>query len=196
MLLRYGDATLWCWISHNWQEWRFAVCYGPAWLTIIASFLIYIAAGVRIYRSQRTLRALGRVGRQSGGRGPNSLGHTRVTSDVQTANAASFSTHTYLPGNPGHASYSVTVGHGRRPSRSGRMRRRRNPPVEVSQAAWQYMRGCMCFFFAMLVTCTCALCFGSHALLHGTDSGLALNPTSFDPSPRYFNSISTTKVKL
>lgn len=27
----YGSATLWCWISNEWQFLRIAVFYGPVW---------------------------------------------------------------------------------------------------------------------------------------------------------------------
>lgn len=27
----YGDATLWCWISPNWDIFRIAIFYGPVW---------------------------------------------------------------------------------------------------------------------------------------------------------------------
>lgn len=30
----YGNATLWCWISGEWEIWRIATFYGPVWYEI------------------------------------------------------------------------------------------------------------------------------------------------------------------
>lgn len=27
----YGDATLWCWVTPEWDIWRIATFYGPVW---------------------------------------------------------------------------------------------------------------------------------------------------------------------
>jgi len=27
----YGNATLWCWVTPEWQTWRIATFYGPVW---------------------------------------------------------------------------------------------------------------------------------------------------------------------
>ncbi|RGP64420.1 hypothetical protein FSPOR_7950 [Fusarium sporotrichioides] len=51
----YGNATLWCWVSKEWDIWRIITFYGPVWLVIIITFFIYIRAGSTIYRKRREL---------------------------------------------------------------------------------------------------------------------------------------------
>lgn len=67
---------LWCWLAHDWDFLRIAVCYGPAWyanetepvqilctysyfhrVCIITSFAIYIMAGREIFQKRHQLRA-------------------------------------------------------------------------------------------------------------------------------------------
>ncbi|AEO56778.1 hypothetical protein MYCTH_2302067 [Thermothelomyces thermophilus ATCC 42464] len=52
----YGDATLWCWISPNWDIFRIAVFYGPVWIVMLITFSIYIRAGREIYKKHKQLR--------------------------------------------------------------------------------------------------------------------------------------------
>ncbi|CBX94804.1 hypothetical protein IAQ61_009462 [Plenodomus lingam] len=51
-----GPAVIWCWISreHDWM--RIAFFYAPVWLVIAATFAIYVATGVHIYRKRALLR--------------------------------------------------------------------------------------------------------------------------------------------
>ncbi|MCJ1231532.1 hypothetical protein MMC12_008209 [Toensbergia leucococca] len=51
----YGPATLWCWISIEYDYLRIALVYGPAWICILVSLSIYILAGREIYRKRREL---------------------------------------------------------------------------------------------------------------------------------------------
>ena len=68
----YGDATLWCWISDQWEILRIATFYGPVWwvtsslyyirpgtkirrLSIVITFVIYIRTGRTIYEKRREL---------------------------------------------------------------------------------------------------------------------------------------------
>ncbi|KAF4994047.1 hypothetical protein FGRMN_6081 [Fusarium graminum] len=51
----YGDATLWCWVSPEWDIWRIVTFYGPVWLVILVTFFIYIRAGHTIYRKRKEL---------------------------------------------------------------------------------------------------------------------------------------------
>ncbi|UPL02660.1 hypothetical protein LCI18_013594 [Fusarium solani-melongenae] len=51
----YGDATLWCWVSPEWDIWRIITFYGPIWVVIAITFFIYIRAGHTIYRKRRDL---------------------------------------------------------------------------------------------------------------------------------------------
>ncbi|KAH7152904.1 hypothetical protein EDB81DRAFT_648448 [Dactylonectria macrodidyma] len=51
----YGDATLWCWVSPEWDIWRIATFYGPIWVVIFITFFVYIRAGHTIYLKRREL---------------------------------------------------------------------------------------------------------------------------------------------
>ncbi|KAK1783453.1 hypothetical protein QBC45DRAFT_388547 [Copromyces sp. CBS 386.78] len=52
----YGNATLWCWISPNWDIFRIATFYGPVWVSIGFTFFIYIRAGRDIYKNHRQIK--------------------------------------------------------------------------------------------------------------------------------------------
>ncbi|EPE09683.1 g-protein coupled receptor [Ophiostoma piceae UAMH 11346] len=52
----YGNATLWCWVSPEWDIFRIATFYGPVWAVILVTFFIYIRAGSEIYKKHRQLR--------------------------------------------------------------------------------------------------------------------------------------------
>ncbi|KAG5937823.1 hypothetical protein E4U53_008136 [Claviceps sorghi] len=52
----YGNATLWCWISQDWDILRIAIFYGPVWVVIFVTFFIYLRAGRTIYEKRKQLR--------------------------------------------------------------------------------------------------------------------------------------------
>ncbi|KAF6835801.1 g-protein coupled receptor [Colletotrichum plurivorum] len=52
----YGNATLWCWVTPEWEIWRILTFYGPVWITILITFFIYIRAGREIYQKRKQLR--------------------------------------------------------------------------------------------------------------------------------------------
>ncbi|KAH8652494.1 hypothetical protein BX600DRAFT_96104 [Xylariales sp. PMI_506] len=52
----YGNATLWCWVSSEWDIFRIATFYGPVWVAILITFFIYLRAGGEIYRRRKQLR--------------------------------------------------------------------------------------------------------------------------------------------
>ncbi|EXV03656.1 7 transmembrane receptor domain protein [Metarhizium robertsii] len=52
----YGNASLWCWISYDWDLLRIAAFYGPVWIVILMTFFIYIRAGRTIYEKHKQLR--------------------------------------------------------------------------------------------------------------------------------------------
>ncbi|KAK5995877.1 hypothetical protein PT974_04295 [Cladobotryum mycophilum] len=51
----YGNATLWCWITTEWDIWRILTFYGPVWVVILIAFFIYIRAGRTIYEKRKQL---------------------------------------------------------------------------------------------------------------------------------------------
>ncbi|RFU24869.1 hypothetical protein B7463_g11469, partial [Scytalidium lignicola] len=52
----YGNATLWCWVADNWDIWRILTFYGPVWVVILITILIYVRTGSEIYKRRRQLR--------------------------------------------------------------------------------------------------------------------------------------------
>ncbi|KAM9881206.1 G-protein coupled receptor [Verticillium dahliae] len=52
----YGNATLWCWVTRQWEIWRILTFYGPVWLVILITFFIYIRTGGDIYRKRKQLQ--------------------------------------------------------------------------------------------------------------------------------------------
>ncbi|EEA21395.1 hypothetical protein EYB25_007339 [Talaromyces marneffei] len=53
----YGSATLWCWVSVEWDILRIAVFYGPVWFVILLTFAIYARVGIDIAQKRSTLRS-------------------------------------------------------------------------------------------------------------------------------------------
>lgn len=47
----WGDATTWCWISHEYKEFRLILFYGPLWIVYFSLVFIYIAVGRMLSRS-------------------------------------------------------------------------------------------------------------------------------------------------
>ncbi|KAF2461523.1 hypothetical protein BDY21DRAFT_398104 [Lineolata rhizophorae] len=53
----YGPATLWCWISVEWDWMRVAFFYGPVWVVITLTTSIYVWTGRDIFKQRAALRA-------------------------------------------------------------------------------------------------------------------------------------------
>ncbi|KID95640.1 G-protein coupled receptor, partial [Metarhizium majus ARSEF 297] len=51
----YGNATLWCWVSTDYDAPRVATLYAPVWIAILITFSIYIRAGRTIYEKRKQL---------------------------------------------------------------------------------------------------------------------------------------------
>ncbi|KAF3921420.1 hypothetical protein ABW21_db0202311 [Orbilia brochopaga] len=52
----YGDATLWCWISEEYDVLRLAVFYAPVWLIILITLILYVSAGKTVFKMRNDLR--------------------------------------------------------------------------------------------------------------------------------------------
>ncbi|KAK2592924.1 hypothetical protein QQS21_009369 [Conoideocrella luteorostrata] len=52
----YGNATLWCWISNEWDILRIVMFYGPVWVIIFITMFIYLRAGRTIYEKRKQLQ--------------------------------------------------------------------------------------------------------------------------------------------
>ncbi|KAF3933465.1 hypothetical protein ABW19_dt0201497 [Dactylella cylindrospora] len=62
----YGDATMWCWISKEYDVLRLATFYGPVWITILVTFILYAVAGKVVFRMRNDLRRFDKI---NGGQG-------------------------------------------------------------------------------------------------------------------------------
>ncbi|PHH51390.1 hypothetical protein CFIMG_003116RAa [Ceratocystis fimbriata CBS 114723] len=55
--LPYGDATLWCWLTPDWDLYRIVLFYAPVWFATVITIAIYIRAGRKILRIRKQLRS-------------------------------------------------------------------------------------------------------------------------------------------
>ncbi|KAL5598998.1 hypothetical protein BROUX41_003684 [Berkeleyomyces rouxiae] len=53
----YGDATLWCWLTSDWDIYRIAVFYAPVWFTSFITIAIYVRAGRKIFGIRKQLQS-------------------------------------------------------------------------------------------------------------------------------------------
>ncbi|KAJ3086142.1 hypothetical protein HK102_013472, partial [Quaeritorhiza haematococci] len=52
----FGDATLWCWISGNWNIYRLIFFYIPLWLIFIFNLFVYVYVGKTVWLSTKRIR--------------------------------------------------------------------------------------------------------------------------------------------
>ncbi|KAL0636325.1 hypothetical protein Q9L58_004672 [Maublancomyces gigas] len=139
----YGPATLWCWISDEWRFMRIVSFYGPVWIILVSTLVIYILAGRVIFNLRGSLRRF--AGSEESQRTPT--GPTRDTLGTMSPSPPPTSPQ---PGDRPIVvntlqSYSCTVS-------SGYTARTRNSGVEANTAAWAYCRCAMLFFLALVIT--------------------------------------------
>ncbi|KAH7360395.1 hypothetical protein BKA65DRAFT_183996 [Rhexocercosporidium sp. MPI-PUGE-AT-0058] len=56
----YGNATLWCWISGDWDHYRMYLFYGPVWFICVCTILIYIRLFVTLVSNWRSISGFSR----------------------------------------------------------------------------------------------------------------------------------------
>ncbi|KFY39282.1 hypothetical protein V495_06036 [Pseudogymnoascus sp. VKM F-4514 (FW-929)] len=54
----FGDATLWCWVSINWNTLRIATFYGPVWAVLVSTIVIYFIVGKVVYTNRSRFNEL------------------------------------------------------------------------------------------------------------------------------------------
>ena len=153
----YGEATLWCWISTEWQVLRIAAFYGPVWIVLAVTFGIYVMAGRVIFRMRRGLREFARGA--AGGAGVRKVvksGGMKMPEPVAVEMGG------VRGGKKGGAAraegerstgYSCTISVGQgRGKELVPASRKRNAAVEGNTAAWAYCRCAMLFFLALVIT--------------------------------------------
>lgn len=155
----YGNATLWCWISNDWQYLRIAAFYGPVWVVLLFTFSVYLMAGRVIFSLRGSLRIFAKD-QTSGSETAISRSRYRdstVTKPGAVANGHSIhmqthTVHDLSPMVPGQAvpatgpTYSVAIEGGTD------TRWRQRSAIEANTAAWAYCRCALLFFLALLIT--------------------------------------------
>lgn len=199
----YGDATLWCWVSPEWDIWRIITFYGPIWVVIAITFFIYIRAGHTIYRKRRDLDNFSSTDQDL-----TSLGdalatikttEVSVTTEVMAPNAI----HLQPMGRQApdvnspqdtNGAYSVTISADTSsgdiadvvlPIQQQQTRTSMQvPPVqrnparrrnrELNNAAWQYTKCALLFFTAILITWIPSSANRVYAVFHTKHSSVPL----------------------
>lgn len=54
----YGNATLWCWFSDEFNQLRIFLYYMPIWMCIMLSNIIYVCVGYSVFHQRNQLRNL------------------------------------------------------------------------------------------------------------------------------------------
>jgi len=171
----FGPATLWCWISDDWQFMRLAVFYGPIWLALAFTIAIYVLAGKVIFKLRESLRLFARADMSSIGSGTAGFGTAPGTissiNAVKTSHPKSLSPGDRVAGTPNTSpvvpilsdpspvavqhstTYSCVVESTGKPGLLTTISTaRQKNAVEANTAAWAYCRCAMLFFLALVVT--------------------------------------------
>lgn len=177
----YGNATIWCWITTEWDIFRIATFYGPVWVVIFATFFIYIRAGRTIYEKHKQLNDFHSSEGLSSIDVITTLRTTEVT--VTTSEAMPNSGNLNANGPSGHRpslnepdsgnpNYSVHISASKaaaddkiepvpapeiEAAKRSRLRANRPPNArrrnyEINNAAWAYAKCSLLFFTALLIT--------------------------------------------
>ncbi|PKS09836.1 hypothetical protein jhhlp_004459 [Lomentospora prolificans] len=155
----YGEATIWCWVSREWDIWRVITFYGPVWVVIVVTMAIYLRASGTLYRNRKQLHAF-RVTDP----GTDSSSHGVIETDVTTETNEGFDgvnrptaialvRHDRegegdVGGNEpgfGDAAYTVIP-------RPATERKERRASYQRQSAAWAYAKYAILFFTAIFVT--------------------------------------------
>ncbi|KAL7795032.1 putative G-protein coupled receptor protein [Trichoderma ceciliae] len=178
----YGNATLWCWITTEWDIYRISTFYGPVWVVIFATFFIYIRAGRTIYEKHKQLNDFHSSEGLSSVDVITTLRTTEVTVTTSEAltDPGNFRTHappgqypsiiepdTHSPNYSVHISANSVLTDDKiqpirvadaEPVKKSKLGRLTRPPnsrrrnYEINNAAWAYAKCSLLFFTALLVT--------------------------------------------
>lgn len=206
----YGEATLWCWISPEWQVLRIAAFYGPVWVVLIVTFIIYLLAGRVIFILRRNLRNFVSEGSTAQSRTENPVfsgAPSALKVPDKTASSspqAELELERILAGNPrggpNHppqevvfgTTYTVEVESGatkvpRNDRNTELTRKQRNIAVEANTAAWAYCRCAMLFFLALVITWVASLHphhSPAHDISNNHSASIKYQPRVHPPQPR------------
>ncbi|MCJ1434383.1 hypothetical protein MMC27_003751 [Xylographa pallens] len=182
----YGPAITWCSITSAWGFLRIALCYGPAWVSILIIFVIYIWAGIAIFEKRRQLRAFKHpVSEVTIIANPFT---SYVTTEVEITSEANPNT-TRLSPQPynleedvpgyGFSAYVVKVERGQRrpesPLVQGIHSRQQNLAMDANTAAWGYLKCAMLFFLSLLITWVPSSANRVHSLIYPNEVTFSYN---------------------
>ncbi|KAI9806239.1 MAG: hypothetical protein M1825_006354 [Sarcosagium campestre] len=198
----YGPATLWCWVSIEWDFLRVATFYAPVWVIMVITITIYTYAGLEIYRKRQQLRKFTYFTSHAPAIIEDPYPNTktteiRVTSErVSSSDNASEITLADEKGqvdgrtesriddgasSAGYELYSVTVESGLEGSLASHAIpcvHRSHSAMEANSAAWSYARVAFLFFVAMMVTWVPSSVNRVYTLVHVHDASFALSYVS------------------
>ncbi|KAJ9427427.1 hypothetical protein QL093DRAFT_2203669 [Fusarium oxysporum] len=170
----YGNATLWCWVSMEWDIWRIITFYGPVWVVIAVTFFIYIRAGSTIYRKRQELDDFSSTDRDLTYGAGDHLGTIKTTEVSVTTEVPSSGDvgDEVLPIERQQTRASVQVPAQQQQRSGGNPARRRNR--ELSNAAWQYTKCALLFFTAILITWVPSSANRVYSVFHTKNSSVPL----------------------
>ncbi|PKS11647.1 hypothetical protein jhhlp_001798 [Lomentospora prolificans] len=200
----YGDATLWCWVTPEWQTFRIVTFYGPVWLVILSTMLIYLRAGRTIYEKRKQLYNISVPESETDPYSTSKTTEVCVTTEVvehsdgvmsSTLSAERHrrqSSATTAPQQAqGMAAYSVTIStdvENQATSqgtiqvhsgpalggRNGLSAQQRRKNYEAHNAAWSYTKCAILFFSAILITWIPSSANRAYSVINNSQSILGL----------------------
>jgi len=183
----YGPATLWCWVSEDWQVLRIATFYGPVWyltpfsiiplyplpqqglkpkkmhrVVLTITFLIYVCAGRVIFNLRRNLRHFVNASPTAQKPPLGSRDITELSTATDTKSEMIRNSRSTAP----DTAYSCTisaqggssVAAGAVSSTPNTKRKKKTIAMEANTAAWAYCRCAMLFFLALVITWVRVFC--------------------------------------
>ncbi|MCJ1283037.1 hypothetical protein MMC26_002364 [Xylographa opegraphella] len=182
----YGPAITWCSITSAWGFLRIALCYGPAWVSILIIFIIYIWAGIEIFEKRRQLRtfkhAVPEVTIIANPFTSYVTTEVEITSEVNP-NTTRLSPQPYnleedVPGY-GFSAYVVKVERGQQRPESPLVQdihsRQQSIAMEANTAAWGYLKCAMLFFVSLLITWVPSSANRVHSLFYPNETTFSFN---------------------
>ena len=176
----YGPAVIWCWVGSEWDVFRIALCYAPAWyartlalpydhsnpggrIAILLSFTIYFASGVDIYRKRNQLRVFRVIRSANDGSStlafPTFRSTISKTTDIRTTSELrdnNLDGKTFSGGQYHCSAEALPKNPFSEDTYAGHVQ---NPSLQANAAAWGYTKAAMLFFVSLLITWVRSLFF-------------------------------------
>ncbi|TAQ90332.1 hypothetical protein B7494_g1358 [Chlorociboria aeruginascens] len=179
----YGNATLWCWIDNDWAPLRIYSYYGPIWVAILITFIIYTRVGIEIFQKRSELRgAMSRVegnGSLTSGTGkPEPIVGIRTTEIEVTHDTRDKEGNSPTRDNSKHSQkdqYSVTISAREQPPQTPRTGILTKRPTSMDKIKWAYTRCAVLFAISILITWVPASVNRVYGLRYPSKPSFALN---------------------